>query len=163
MLVRMKQLANYVYCCYASNGGTLQRVGYVGYVQYISISSILMPRYAPFFSHDLADVWHFCRLEKQLVRKPNLKIMTTKPRYQANCPLVGCCHHFGDIPQDANKKFFHRLLPRRHDCELAKGAQQRQLWISREEFNSVFKSRRHTHEVFTLKCVDFSRLNGAML
>lgn len=66
----MKQLANRVYCCYARNGGTLQKgeLMNVGYVQYyfhqFNIDAPYAPKIPPhfsFFSHDLADVWHFCR------------------------------------------------------------------------------------------------------
>lgn len=58
MLVWMKQLANSVYCCYAGNGGTLQKgeLMNVGHVQYYFHQFNIDAPYAPFFSHDLADV-----------------------------------------------------------------------------------------------------------
>lgn len=54
----MKQLANSVYCCSAGNGGTLQKgeLMNVGHVQYYFHQFNIDAPYAPFFSHDLADV-----------------------------------------------------------------------------------------------------------
>lgn len=75
----------------------------VGYVQYyfhqFNIDAPYAPKIPPhfsFFSHDLADVWHFCRqLGRNRTENHDHKtVIPTKP------PPGGLLPPFGDIPQD---------------------------------------------------------------